>query len=290
MYVEDLHVIKPSAFGPYTTIQAAIQAALISVPPSAVFITPDYAGIDTYTNTSGVTVIDLRQGGANTGSNFGSGTGPVVAGSGGVTVGTAGAAGAGVTVGGVKSGIVAVAAAAAPITAAAGGTFVTTLNLPGGAGAPFEQVPFTVKASGIVTFPAGTYTATIQPLLYAASGPGGFTASASAAIYSAAAIAITFASATLPVTKPFSLEAHLISDSTSKSTQGWSQGVGYVGGAALTNAILANTIITQPVPITATFNFTATAAIPLQFQFGVVAGAGFPATGVINLGSFFIES
>lgn len=297
MFVEDLHIIKPSPFGPYTTIQAAIQAALVSNPPSAVMIAPDYAGTDTYTNASGVTILDLRQGSVNTGSQFGSGAAGAVAtvaaagvvvGSSGVVVGSAGVSGSGVTVGGVKSGVVAVAAAAAPITAAAGGTFVTTLNLPGGAGAPFEQVPFTIKASGFVTFPAGTYTATIQPLLYA-SNAAGFTATAAAAIYSAAATSITFASATLPVTKPFSIEAHLIGDSTSKVVTGWTQGTGYVGGAALNNAILANTIITTPTPAGG-WSFTATAAVPVQFQFGIVGGAGLPATSVINLGSFFIEA
>lgn len=269
MYVEDLRIIKPSTYGPYTTIQAAIQAALTSVPPSAVMITPEYAGTDTYTNASGVTIIDLRQGATNTGIQFGNGTGAVIVGGVAVTNGT----------NSVKSGVVAVAAVAANITASTGGTFVTTLNAPG-AGA-LESVPFTVKASGFVTFPAGTYTASIQPLLYASS-LAGYTASAAAAIYSAAAISITFASATLPVTKPYSIEAHLIGDSTGNYLTGWTQGVGYVGGAALTNAILANTIIVNPVTV-----FTASSAAPVQFQFGIV-GTNTAAV-VLRLGSFFLE-
>jgi hypothetical protein len=278
MFVEDLRVIKPSTFGPYTTIQAAIQAALIASPPQSVVITADYAGTDTYTNVSGVTVLDLRTGAANTGLFVGVGNNQVI-------IGSSSPAGTGITVGGKPSGIVAVAAAAAPITAAAGGTFVTTLNLPGGANAPFEQVPFTVKASGYITFPAGTYTASIQPLLYAAAGAGGYTASAAAAIYSAAATAITFASATLPVTKPYSIEAHLIGSTTGNYLTGFTMGTGFVGGAALNNATLADTIISNPVTV-----FTATAAIPVQFLFGFTNSAGFPATGVINLGSFFIEA
>ena len=258
MFIEDLHIIKPSASGPYTTIQAAINAATTNGVPEVVYITPEYAGTDTYV-AGNVTVVDLRQGTANSGGSV-----PAAA-----------------SVGGVKSGVIAVAAAAAPITAAAGGTFVTTLNAPG-AGA-LEQVPFTVKASGFVTFPAGTYTASIQPLLYA-SALAGYTASAAAAIYSATAIAITFASATLPVTKPFSLEAHLIGESTGHTLTGFTEGTGYVGGAALANATLADTIISNPVTV-----FTASAAIPVQFLFGFTNTAGFPATGVINLGSFFLE-
>lgn len=69
MFLEDLNIIKPSTFGPYTTIQAAVNAALVSVPPSAVYIPAGYAGTDTYSNASNVPVFDLRPAALNTGSN-----------------------------------------------------------------------------------------------------------------------------------------------------------------------------------------------------------------------------
>jgi hypothetical protein len=252
MFGEDLHIIKPAQYGPYTTIQSAIVAAAASSPPSVVVITPDYTGTDTYSSTATVTVLDLRQGVLNTGNS----------------------------ISGVRSGVVAVAGAAAPITAVTGGTFVTTLNLPGASA--FEQVPFTVKASGYVSLAAGTYTASVQPLLYASS-LAGYTASAAAAIFSAAAVSITYAAAAATVA-PFELEAYLVGDSTSHKLTGRSQATAYVAGATLVNALVAPAIITNPLTV-----FTASAAIPVQFLVGVTMVSA-NAASVINLGSFFIES
>lgn len=289
MYLEDIRAIKPSQYGPYTTIQAAIAAALAASPLECVIIPPDYAGTDTYTNASGVAIFDLRQGSSSAGL-IGIGTtqvtggtstsAAVVVGSTGITVGTAGAVGGGVTVGGVKSGIAAVAGAAAPITSTTGGVFVTTLSLPGSSA--YEQVPFTVKASGYVSLAAGTYTASVQPLLYASS-LAGYTASAAAAIFSAAAVSITYAAAAATVA-PFELEAYLVGDSTSHKLTGRSQATAYVAGATLVNALVAPAIITNPLTV-----FTASAAIPVQFLVGVTMVSA-NAASVINLGSFFIES
>lgn len=261
MFLEDLHVIKPSAFGPYTTIQAAIQAALVSNPPSAVVISADYAGTDTYTNASNVPVIDLRPAALNAGSNLGKSV-----------------------VGSNPSGVQATAAAAAPITAAAAANvFVTTLNLPTSTPVSFSGVPFVVKASGYLAANSGTYTATVQPLIYA-SKVAGFTASAAAAIYSAAAINFTVASAAVTYLS-WQAEAHLCADSTSGIFSGWIAGAQNNGAPQVTTPAV---IGTNGAANIASPNFSA--AIPVQFLAGcTTTGATLGASAVVALTEFFLE-
>ena len=179
---------------------------------------------------------------------------------------------------------------AATITAAAGGVFSYTANglqvsanLPGGSAA--DQVPFVVKASGYLNLAAGTYTATVQPLLYASTTPG-FTAAASNAIFSAAAVTLTMtATAATPIA--YELESHLVVDSVSQKVQGWNQGVlpTTSAGTSLSSAITSPTaIVNNPSSV------TLTAAVPLQFAFGITLAGTASAAPVLNLGSFFIES
>lgn len=283
MYLEDIHILKPSSAGPYTTIQAAIQAALISNPVSAVIIAPEYAGTDTYTNASGVTVLDLRQGTANTGSQFGSGANANT------TFGTVSATSvivSSVTVGGVAQaigGIKAIGPAAAPITAAAGGAFVSALSAPGNS--ILEGVVFKVKATGWVTFPAGTYTATVQPLIHASTSLG-FTASAASAIVSAAALTMTITSATATKNVIWETEAEIAGDTTTGNiagkSGGWIKDVNALG-LLVTPAILvqANT------PVAVAFT---SATAPVQFLTQIVLGSGAPSTSVVTLNKFYLES
>lgn len=179
--------------------------------------------------------------------------------------------------------------AAATISAAAGGVFSYTtggaqvsVNLPGASA--MEQVPFVVKASGFITLPNGTYTATIQPLLYASTTPG-FTASAANAIFSAAAVGCTM-TATTSTTVPWEVEAHLIGSSTSATASGWNQAIipAVSTGTTITLAVTSPTIITN------TPAFTASAAIPLQFAAGVTIAGTAGAGATLALGSFFLES
>lgn len=178
--------------------------------------------------------------------------------------------------------------AAAPITGAAGGTFSyaangiqVSLSLPGGSAS--EQLPFIVKAGGYVSLGAGTYTASVQPLLYA-STTAGFTAVAANAIFSAAAVGWTVTSAT-PVVAPFALEAHLVGDSTSGKIQGWCQGVSPTAGTGGTTTNLAITSLSNA-PTSVSFS----ASVPLQFAFGVALTTTAVASSVVNLGQFLIES
>jgi hypothetical protein len=262
MYVEDLHIIKPSASGPYTTIQAAVQAALLSTPPMAVVITPEYAGTDTYTNPSSVPVIDLRPMASNTGSNLVKS----------------------ITINGIPTGVQAVAAAAAPITgAAAANVFVTTLNLPSTPPINFSGIPFVVKANGYFQATAGTYTSTCQPLIYA-STIAGFTASASAAIFSATAINVTVASASTK-SVPWQIEAHMVCDPVSDTWSGFTLG-SINNGTSL--PIISNGIGTNGAANIAGATFTA--AVPVQFLAGcTTTGAALGASAVVGLNQFFID-
>lgn len=176
----------------------------------------------------------------------------------------------------------ALGAAGAGVVANAAGTQLA-LNAPGASA--LEQVPFVVKVGGYISAAAGTYTATLQPLLYASTTVG-FTAAAANAIFSAAAVTITMTQTAASVV-PFELEAHLIGDSTSGKVLGWNQGQlpTTSTGTTLTTATSSPTIISNG-PTSVTFS----AAVPLQFAFGVTI-AGTQSTGsVVNVGTFALSS
>lgn len=258
MILEDINAIVVGG-PPYGTIQNAVNAAANNTPPKMIIIPPTYGNSDTYTNTSGVVVLDLRLPAKNKGSYLPIGTG------------------------GASSGVLAIAASAAPITAAAGGTFSTTLNAPGNS--VLEGIPFKVKASGWVTFPAGTYTATVQPLIHASTSLG-YTASAASAIVSASALTMTITSATATVNTVWESEVEISGDSTTGKLAGKSGGFTRdVNGLGLlvTGAILvaANT--------PSSINFASTTA-PIQFLHQLVLGSGAPADSVVTLNKFYLES
>lgn len=180
--------------------------------------------------------------------------------------------------------------AAATITAAAGGVFTSaagvqrTVSLPGNGA--YEQVPFVVKASGTVTLAAGTYTATVQPLIYA-STTATFAAAVGNAIFSAAAVSITYTSAT-PVTSPWELEFHLVGDSVSGKLAGWQTGNITGGGTTLTPTLV--TVAAAPAANAPTsINFLGSAP-PISFAAGVTLGGAAPATSTVSLGALIIES
>jgi hypothetical protein len=263
VFLEDANIILVGN-SPYQFIQNAVNAAATAIPPQAVIIPPKYTGTDTFTNTSNVTVLDLRPVALNAGLNT-----PKV----------------------VSNNVRAVSApAASAVTAATGGVFATAGGtqisplLPGNS--VFEQTPFVVKAAGYITAPVGTYTVTIQPLLYASTTVSPvFTAAAANAIFSAAAVSCTITSAST-ITVPYELEAHLVGDTISGKVSGWNQGIIPTGGATLADAVTSPTIISNAPTSVA---FTGTAA-PLAFAFGVTIGGGAPSGPTINLGSFYIAS
>lgn len=269
MNLED-GIFKVAGAEPNITIQAAINAAVADTRGASVLIPSWYKNADTYTNANNVAVLDLRPAATNTGWTI-----PV-----GTTTGTISASAV------VTSSIHAVSGAtASAVTAAVGGVFATTAGaqitplLPGAS--VFEQVPFTVKAAGYITAPIGTYTVTIQPLLYA-STTSNFTAAAANAIYSAAAVSCTITSA-VAITIPYEIESHLVGDSTSGKVTGWNQGVLPTGGNTLADAVISPTIISNaPTAV----NFVTVP--PLAFAFGVTIGGGAPSGPTINLGSFYI--
>lgn len=185
----------------------------------------------------------------------------------------------------LQGGVVAQTAAAAAGTI----TFASTLNLPGNSA--YEQVPFTVKASGWLTLNGGTYTATVQPLIYA-STTSGYTASAAAAVLSTAAVSLTIAvaaAATL-TTFPWEAEVTLVGNTSG----------GILGGRIPAGAISVGPAgAVAPVPLPAapaaitnspTAINLATATPPLQFLVGIVTVGATISAANFELGSFFLES
>lgn len=154
------------------------------------------------------------------------------------------------------------------------------MNLPGSA--KFNGRAFKLLASGTVLLGAGTYTATVQPLVYA-SATNGFTAAVSNAIYSSAAVA-SVGNATLAKYHNWSLEIPLT---------GW-DGAGEVAGiyegyninAAGTVASVARTKIDNP-PTSVDMD----AEPALQFAVGVtLLGANSTnASTILTLTDFRIE-
>jgi hypothetical protein len=177
--------------------------------------------------------------------------------------------------------------APANVTAAAAATtiFSTTFaTLP--ANSAYEGVPFTVKASGWLSLNGGTYTATVQPLIYGSTALG-FTASAAAAVCSNAAASLTIAVAAAATLTyfPWEAEATVYGSTTSGILGGkMSSQVGPSGSiapAGVFNAALVNS------PTSITFN---SATAPLNFLAGVVTvGAGISAQ-VVALTTLCIES
>jgi hypothetical protein len=158
------------------------------------------------------------------------------------------------------------------VTGATGGVFnviagepgagaQATLNLPGSG--KFNGQYFKVRASGLVTLTAGTYTATVQPLLYA-STVAGYTASAAAAIYTPTAYNVTVASAS--TTKvPWTVEVSLEGDSTSGQIHGTTEATYYNGAAQLVAlAAISNAATVSSV------NFATEP--PVQFAIGCTLG------------------
>lgn len=185
--------------------------------------------------------------------------------------------------------VVAQIQAVSPITGATGGVFniiagepgagaQAALNLPGSG--KFNGQQFKVRASGLAVVTAGTYTATVQPLIYA-STVNGFTASAAAAIFSAAAQNVTVASATAK-NIPWYVEIALEGDSTSGLLQGVSQGTLDNGAIQLydltviSNAPTSVNFATEP---------------PVQFGAGCTLGGATTGAGsVVSLSQFQITA
>lgn len=142
--------------------------------------------------------------------------------------------------------------------------------------------PFRVRAAGYVTFAAGTYTSSVQTLLYA-STTAGFTAAAASAIYSQAAVAVTVSSATAKVF-PWVIESLIEGDSVSGLLNIQSLG-------SFNNGAQQTVVPAAGVNVPTAVNFATEP--PLQFAASVVVGTTsntYPLTGgSANLTQFQIE-
>lgn len=161
------------------------------------------------------------------------------------------------------------------------------LNVPGSN--RLNGQPFVVRAGGILNMAAGTYTATVQPLVFASSTVG-FTAAAANAAYSGAAVALTF-TATTAVATPFEFELHCIGDSTSGVLNGWYQSLFATTsvGAAFTLVTASPTLLTTAGHMPTSVNFAKEP--PVQFAVGIGLSTGTAAAGsVATLTQFQLEA
>jgi hypothetical protein len=159
------------------------------------------------------------------------------------------------------------------------------LNLPGSN--RLNAQPFVIRAGGIINLAAGTYTATVQPLVFASTTTGFTAAVGNAIAFSTAAVALTFTS-TAAVAAPYELELHCIGDTTSGLLQGWSQGQVPTTstGTAFTLVTASPTILSR---ILSSVNYATEP--PLQFAVGIGLTAGTAAAGsTISLTTFQCEA
>jgi hypothetical protein len=166
-----------------------------------------------------------------------------------------------------------------PVTGATGGIFQDASgqhNLLMLGSSKFEQVPFTVKASGWVTIPAGTFTATLVAALYGVAGSAAWTAAAGNQIALSGSQSFTQAGTTAVIV-PFYIECLCEGDSTSGKLQG--------RYAAIVNNVLTAATLMANAPTGVNF----ATEPPLQFAAGVtLTNAG--TTAKCNLGSLFAEA
>jgi hypothetical protein len=186
---------------------------------------------------------------------------------------------------GVTSALVGGAPAAIAAAAASTAVFTSVLNLPGASA--YEGIPFTIKASGWVTLNGGTYTASIQPLIYASTSLG-FTASVAAAILSSAAVNVTIAvaaAATL-TNVPWEGEVTVLGSTVNGTITGRMPAGAMIVGSSVPLPAAPAAIAAANAPTAVNF----ASATPLQFLVGVgILGATVSASNA-TLQSFFLES
>jgi len=182
-------------------------------------------------------------------------------------------------------------------TGAATTAFVVAPGLPGAGNqlnlnAPGSNrltgVPFIVRASGLLTLPAGTVTASATPIQFemAASNTTSFAVATGNVIFSATAMAIFSYASAAATTVPYMLEATFAGGGGGAGLLGKSNFItvdpnGVVGGAATAVAT-----IHSPTAI----NWTTEP--PVQFAIAVITAASnnFPTGTTLTLSTFEIES
>ena len=174
-------------------------------------------------------------------------------------------------------------AAAAFVVANAAGAQLA-VSLPGNGA--YDCVPFIVHAAGYISAAAGTYTVTLQPLLYASTTPG-FTAVAANAIFSAGAVTCTMTQTAASLI-PFSLEAHLIGSNAAGTVYGYT--IGTLPTTSSNTALAAPTNSAATAILNPPSSVTFTASVPLQFSFGITTVGTASAGSILGNLSLYIES
>lgn len=197
--------------------------------------------------------------------------------------------------------IVANAPAAAPLTVATGSAYSpflvaagepgagtqVNLNLPGSG--RFNGQPFTVRAAGYMTCPAGTYTSAATPIQFVlfGSNTAAFAAASGNALFSTTALAIFSVSSATALSVPWEIEAEFIGDSASTHIAGAGQAI--TGASVNLTTGVATARAATGAPTAAPFNFSAEP--PIQFAAGVsTASANLLLVTTVTLTEFLIEA
>lgn len=148
--------------------------------------------------------------------------------------------------------------------------------------------PFTVRAAGFISYPAGTYTCSTVQVLVFGSNTASFAAATANAVASMTALTAASVAGTSAINIPWEVEVELEGDNTSKVLcgvlQGWASGTG--PNTATTVTALARAASTNPLT-----TFNAAAEPPVQFSVGIVSGGAQGTTGITaTLTNFIIEA
>lgn len=158
------------------------------------------------------------------------------------------------------------------------------LNMPGSN--RLNGQPFVVRAGGILNLAAGTYTATVQPVLFASTTTG-FTAATGNMLFTVTGVGLTFTT-TAAVATPVEIEAHLIADNTSGLLNGWYQASFPTTsvGAAYTQQAIVPTVLGRILT-----SINCATEPPVQFAVGINLPTGTAAAGsVFTLTQFQLEA
>lgn len=150
--------------------------------------------------------------------------------------------------------------------------------------------PFTVRASGYMTCPAGTYTSAATPIQFVlfGSNTASFSAATGNALFSTTALAIFSVSSATAKSVPWEIEIECSGDSTSAGIVGAGQAITGAGVNLTTGVATARAAIGSPTSA-GTFNFATEP--PINFAAGVsTASANLLLTTTVVLSQFCIEA
>lgn len=186
---------------------------------------------------------------------------------------------------------VATGAAQSPFLVAAGEPGAGTqlnLNVPGSN--RLNGQPFTVRAAGFMTCPAGTYTSAATPIQFVfwGSNTASFAAATGNALFSTTALAIFSVSSATALSVPWEMEMQISGDSTSGTLVGTGQAFFGTSVNLVTSVAQARAALGQ-LPTVHTVNMATEP--PIQLAVGcITAASNLLLTSTLTLTQFLLEA